>query len=73
MSAGRLTHTLTFFKLAGDADGSGIVDQEDYSLWYGNYGAVGTELLGDMNGDNSVDQLDYVIWYSQYGSAITRV
>ena len=55
--------------IVGDANGDGIVDQADYTVWYNNYGASGaTWGQGDFTGEGLVDQADYTIWYNNYGS-----
>ena len=53
--------------LPGDANGDGIVDQADYTVWYNHYGSAGTWALGDFTIDGLVDQADYTVWYNHYG------
>lgn len=60
--------TLTGKRLPGDANRDGVVDQADYTVWYGHYGAAGGWSEGDFNADRIVDQADYSVWYSNYGS-----
>jgi hypothetical protein len=57
------------YKIAGDADKNGLVDQADYKIWYVNYGTGTMWENGDFNGDAVVDQQDYKLWYDNYGSA----
>ena len=62
---------LAFHRLAGDADGNGMVDQADYTVWYNNYGRTGIEgAVGDFSGDGLVDQADYTLWYNAYGQSV---
>jgi len=68
-SAGSNVATASIYRLAGDANSDGIVDQADYTLWYNSYGAAGTWAQGDFNGDSLVDQADYTLWYNGYGSS----
>ena len=60
--------------IKGDANGDGIVDQADYTVWYNHYGAGGAVWAnGDFNFDALVDQADYTIWYNNYGYTIPAV
>jgi hypothetical protein len=59
--------------LPGDGNGDGLVDQEDYALWYNSYGQSGEALPADFNGDGLVDQEDYALWYGNYGCRATQV
>lgn len=54
--------------LDGDANLNGIVDQDDYKIWYDNYGTGSSWRQGDWNSDGRVDQADYEIWYDNYGA-----
>lgn len=53
--------------IPGDADCNGLVDQNDYKIWYDNYGAGTTWEQGNFKGTGLVDQDDYKIWYDNYG------
>ncbi|QDT70034.1 Spherulation-specific family 4 [Planctomycetes bacterium MalM25] len=46
--------------LAGDYDGDGDVDPDDYVVWTAGYGSA--ELAADGNGDGVVDAADYTVW-----------
>lgn len=60
--------------LPGDADGNGLVDQNDYAAWYDHYGLAGCGVAGgDFNLDGKVDQDDYAIWYDNYGCGTAAV
>ena len=52
----------------GDANGDGVVNEADYTIWFGNYGkSITTGVSGgdfDLNG--KVDGVDYVIWLNNY-------
>lgn len=54
--------------IAGDFDGSGTVDQGDYTLWKQSFGST-TDLRADANGDNIVDIADYTIWRNNLGAS----
>lgn len=54
--------------LPGDANGNGVVDQADYTVWYNHYGVSGQWSDGDFNGDGRIDQADYTVWYNHYGA-----
>lgn len=51
--------------LDGDYNGSGTVDQGDYSLWRELYGT--TDPMADGNGDGKVDSADYTVWRNNLG------
>lgn len=55
-----------FATLPGDYDGSGVVDQGDYTLWKASFGSA-TSLTADGNGDHVVDAADYAIWRDNLG------
>jgi hypothetical protein len=52
--------------LPGDYDGSGVVDQGDYTLWKVNFGSA-MSLAADGNGNQVVDAADYAIWRDNLG------
>jgi len=57
----------------GDANGDGLVDGVDYSIWQANYGKATNDNYksGDFNGDGKVDGADYYIWFSNYSATPT--
>lgn len=58
--------------LAGDYDGSGVVDGEDQAAWAEQYGMTTDDVSGplaaDGNGDGRVDAADYGIWRDNLGA-----
>ncbi len=54
--------------IAGDYDGSGYVDQLDYSVWRQNFGT--NSPAADGNGDGRVDAADYTVWRDNLGAGI---
>jgi hypothetical protein len=55
---------------AGDYDGNGLVDANDYAVWRYNFGKQ-TIIHGsgaDGNYDGVIDQADYVVWRSSLAS-----
>ncbi|TWT97815.1 Cytochrome c551 peroxidase precursor [Botrimarina colliarenosi] len=59
--------------LAGDYDGSGVVDDKDYTAWRAAYGltadGVSGPLAADGNGDGVVDAADYGVWRDNFGAS----
>lgn len=54
----------------GDANGDGVVDGADYTLWADHYLATGRMWPeGDFTGDGIVDGADYTIWADHYAPA----
>jgi glucosylceramidase len=47
--------------VAGDFDGNGTVDFNDYAVWRSSYGAT-SQLRADANNNGMVDTADYIIW-----------
>jgi len=58
----------TSVPIAGDYNGNGVVDQQDYQMWRSQYGQQGTSLAADGNHDGVVDSSDYVVWRSNLPS-----
>jgi cytochrome c peroxidase len=56
-----------FAILAGDYNGDGTVDADDYTVWKANFGDT-TLLVADGNGDGRVDAADYTVWRSSVGA-----
>lgn len=54
--------------LTGDYDGSGTVDDADYTVWKNNFNST-TELAADGNGDGKVDAADYAVWRDNFGNS----
>ncbi len=54
-----------FFRLFGDANGDGKVDNADLSLVTGQIGRRGNNLDGDLNGDGVVNSLDRLFTMQQ--------
>jgi len=53
---------------AGDANGDGVVDKNDYAIWLSHYlQSVSGRSNGDFNNDATVNGADYYIWYKNYG------
>ena len=48
--------------IAGDYDGNGHVDENDYLTWKGNFGQTGPNLLADGSRNGIIDVADYVVW-----------
>lgn len=58
--------------LAGDYDGSGVVDDDDRLAWAADFGLteedVSGPLMSDGNGDGVVDAADYTVWRDNFGA-----
>lgn len=58
--------------LAGDYDGSGVVDSSDYDAWLSAYGLTAEDVSGplaaDGNSDGLVDAADYSVWRDNLGA-----
>ena len=63
---------LRLLGVAGDYDGSGTVDEDDYAMWKSEYGTVG-ESAADGNFDGVVDAADYTMWRNNYVPAAAGV
>jgi hypothetical protein len=53
-------------QVAGDYDGNGFVDANDYQMWRSEFGLSGPELSSDGNANGTVDAADYVVWRDNY-------
>lgn len=61
--------TLTLVNEPGDANGDGVADAADYTIWRDNLGAVVPWFTrGDFDGSGVVDTADYGLWAASYGS-----
>lgn len=49
-------------RVAGDFDGNGLVDADDYAVWQNSFGQTGAGLAADANLNGVVDAGDYTIW-----------
>ncbi|MCA9049514.1 MAG: hypothetical protein KDA89_12345, partial [Planctomycetaceae bacterium] len=56
---------LEFFRMFGDADGNGTVNNADIALVNRNYGRLGIGLDADLNGDGTVNILDRIFTYRE--------
>ncbi|MEM8866275.1 MAG: dockerin type I domain-containing protein, partial [Planctomycetota bacterium] len=56
--------------VAGDYNGDGLVDAQDYLAWKNSYGSE-SNLAADGNGDGKVDLADYTIWRDAYVAAVS--
>ena len=66
--SGLVEATFTTVTLAGDYNGSGAVDQDDYNVWRSNFGATVAAGSGaDGNGNGVVDAADYHGVAGQFG------
>lgn len=58
--------------LAGDYDGSGVVDSDDRDVWMDAFGLTDDDVSGplaaDGNGDGVVDAADYSVWRDNLGA-----
>lgn len=52
--------------IAGDFNGDGCVDTEDYNLWRSDFGS--TDSPADGNGDGIVNGADYTVWRDHLGA-----
>jgi hypothetical protein len=58
--------------LAGDYDGSGVVDDSDYSVWKSQFGNTVEPGTGaDGSGDGFVDAADYTVWRDNQGRGLS--
>lgn len=61
--------------IAGDYDGSGLVDADDYAVWRSHFGqTLFTAGAGaDGNGDGRINLADYNVWRNNLGASITEL
>ncbi|MEN0109144.1 MAG: cytochrome c peroxidase [Planctomycetota bacterium] len=61
-----------FVSLAGDYDGNGVVDMDDYAAWRAEFAeaeaGAGGPLYADGSGDGVVDAADYGLWRDNLGA-----
>src|SRR3989344_157421 len=57
----------------GDANGDGMVDNADYTIWLAHYNqrTINGSRDGDFNSNGIVDGVDYTIWRNNYGRGVT--
>jgi len=56
--------------MAGDYNGDGVVDGQDYEHWHGQYGITAPPGSGaDGNGDGVVNAADYTVWRDALAAA----
>jgi hypothetical protein len=63
--------TGTFFRLFGDVDGNGIVNDADIALVNDAQGASGLNLATDLNGDGFVNAFDLTNVKRRKGARVT--
>ncbi len=54
--------------VAGDFDGNGTVDVNDYAVWKSSFGST-SQLQADANNNGVVDTADYIIWRANLGAS----
>lgn len=67
----KLLNTGIYGLMAGDADGSGYIDNSDFLLWYNNAGGA-TYNSADFTMSGYIDNSDFLLW-SQNGGATSQV
>jgi hypothetical protein len=69
--SGLVEATFSTVTLAGDYNGSGTVDLNDYSVWRAMFGATVQPGVGaDGNNNGVVDAADYVVWRDNLGASL---
>jgi len=51
-----------FMMNAGDFDGNGVINSQDYNLWKQNSSAVNVYLSADVDGNGIINNQDYNLW-----------
>ncbi len=51
-----------FMMNAGDFDGNGVINSQDYNLWKQNSSAVNVYLSADVDGNGIINSRDYNLW-----------
>jgi hypothetical protein len=70
--SGLVEATFSTVTLAGDYNGSGLVDQNDFNVWRSNFGAVVLAGSGaDGNANGVVDAADYSVWRDHLGATLS--
>ncbi len=68
--SGIVSGTFNVIEVPGDFNGSGKVDQTDYTVWIANFGST-TSLAADGNHNGIVDAADYVVWNDHFGTSMS--
>lgn len=56
--------------VAGDADGNGLIDASDYTLWADHFREIGRSFdQGDFDANGIVDGADYTLWADNFSTA----
>lgn len=64
--------TLTIVNETGDANGDGLFDAADYTIWRDHLGEEVTRFTdGDFDGSGLVDNADYALWAAAYNSTLS--
>lgn len=69
LAGGFYRYEVSAVPLAGDYDGDGDVDTDDYDVWAIGFG--GSNLAADGNGDGVVGAADYTVWRDAYSAGIS--
>lgn len=63
MGTGQLKAKQNIFMMnAGDFDGNGVINSQDYNLWKQNSSAVNVYMAADVDGNGIINSLDYNLW-----------
>jgi hypothetical protein len=69
--SGLVEATFNTVTLPGDYNGSGTVNDDDYTVWRSSFGASVAALSGaDGNGNGVVDAADYSVWRDNFGASL---
>jgi hypothetical protein len=63
--------TISFDDVAGDVNGDGKVDLNDFGILKANFGKGATRAEGDLNSDGKVDLSDFGMLKAHFGTAAT--